>query len=78
MKQELIQAVLLQAQNKKGTSLASCLLSLILTANKKGIHFTPDETDLLLNMIKEGKSEPEQKQIDAMIHFIQQYSKRKD
>lgn len=46
------------------------MLSLIVSANKRGIRFTPEETDLILAIMKEGKSDSEKKQIDHMVDSV--------
>ena len=71
-KLELIKMAAKQTQGKTGKSLASVLLSLIVGANKQGLRFTAAETDLILEILKEGKSEQERKQIDHMVSSVQQ------
>jgi len=46
------------------------MMALITGANKKGIQFTPDEVNLILGILKEGKSAEEQAQIDRTIQMI--------
>ena len=41
------------------------MMALITSANKQGIHFTPDEITLILDIIKEGKTPEEKAQIDS-------------
>ena len=45
------------------------MLALITGANRQGIRFTPDEVSLILDILKEGKSEEEQAQIDRTIRM---------
>ena len=37
---------------------------------KQGIHFTPDEITLILDIIKEGKTPEEKAQIDSTIQMV--------
>ena len=55
VKLELIRTAARQTKGKSGKVLAPVMLSLIVSANKRGIRFTPEETDLILAIMKEGK-----------------------
>ena len=46
------------------------MMALITSANKQGIHFTPDEITLILDIIKEGKTPEEKAQIDGTIQMV--------
>ena len=46
------------------------MMALITSANKQGIHFTPDEITLILDIIKEGKTPEEKAQIDSTIQMV--------
>lgn len=46
------------------------MMTLITNANKQGIRFTPEEIQLVLGIMKEGKSPDEQAQIDRMIQTV--------
>lgn len=46
------------------------MMALITSANKQGIHFTPDEITLILDIIKEGKTPEEKAQIDRTIQMV--------
>lgn len=46
------------------------MMALITSANKQGIHFTPDEITLILDIIKEDKTPEEKAQIDSTIQMI--------
>lgn len=59
-----------QTNGKSGKDLAPILLALITNANKKGIRFTSDEINLILEILKEGKPKEEQAQIDKMITMV--------
>ncbi|WP_346663802.1 hypothetical protein [uncultured Merdimonas sp.] len=51
-------------------------MSLITAAGKKGIRFTPEEMDLILTLIKEGKPKEEQEKIDQMVKMMQGFMRR--
>lgn len=70
-KKELLMKAALQTSGKSGNALAASLMSIITSAHKKGISFTPDEVSLLLKIMKQGKSEEEQHQIDHMVKTVQ-------
>ncbi len=70
VKLELIRSAAKQTEGKTGKALAPVMLSLIVNANKRGIRFTPEETDLILAIMKEGKSDSEKKQIDHMVDSV--------
>ena len=70
IKLELIKTAAHQTAGKSGNSLAPVLMSLITSANRKGIRFTTDEITMILNILKEGKSPQEQQQIDQTIQMV--------
>jgi hypothetical protein len=55
------------------------MMALITGANKKGVRFTPDEIQLIMEIMKEGKSDSEKAQIDKTARMVtammQKYSK---
>ena len=70
IKLELIKPAAHQTAGKSGNSLAPDLMSLITSANRKGIRFTTDEITMILNILKEGKSPQEQMQIDQTVQMV--------
>ena len=50
--------------------MAPVMMSLITTANKKGIQFTSDEISLILKLLKQGKSPAEQQNIDKTVQLV--------
>lgn len=76
IKLELIRTAATQTQGKSGKSLAPIMMALITNANKKGIQFTPDEFSLILSILKEGKTQEEQNQIENMVKMVQGYMKK--
>lgn len=70
IKLELFKTAAHQTAGKSGSSLAPVLMSLITSANRKGIRFSTDEITLILNILKEGKSPQEQMQIDQTVQMV--------
>ena len=70
IKLELIKTAALQTAGKSGNSLAPVLMSLITSANRKGIRFSTNEITMILNILKEGKSPQEQMQIDQTVQMV--------
>lgn len=77
LKLELLKNAAAQTKGKSGRALAPVLLSLIAGANKQGIRFTPEETDLILEILKDGKSDQEKKQIDHMVSSVKHATSHK-
>lgn len=75
-KLELIRAAAKQTEGKSGKAMAPIMMALITSANKKGIQFTPDEVSLIISILKEGKSEKEQAQIEQTIKMVTSYMKK--
>lgn len=71
VKMELIHRAAAQTQGKSGKDMAPIMMALITTANKKGIRFSAEEINLILDILKEGKSKEEQAQIDRTIQMVQ-------
>lgn len=70
MKQELIRTAFERTQGKTGRNLAPVMMTLITQANQKGIRFSEEEMTLILQFLKEGKSNEEQARIDQMVAFV--------
>lgn len=75
-KLELFKIAASQVTGKSGNALAPIMMSLITTANKKGIQFTPDEISLILQVLKQGKSQEEQKNIDKTVQLVTSMMKK--
>ncbi len=69
-KRELIQMAASRTEGKSGKELMPIMMALITGANKKGIQFTSEETELFFEMMKEGKSAEEKAQIDRTIQMV--------
>lgn len=70
LKLELIKTAAEQTSGKSGKAMPPVLMSIITSANKQGIRFSPEEVTLILNILKQGKSEQEQKQIDRTVQMV--------
>ena len=70
VKLELLKRAAEQTKGKSGNALAAVMLSLIVSANKQGIRLSQDEIDLILTILKEGKSETEKQHIDQMVSSV--------
>lgn len=77
IKLELIRNAAKRTEGKSGKSLAPIMMTLITGAQKNGIRFTPEEMSMVISVLKEGKSEEEQEQIENMITMVMAYAKRK-
>lgn len=58
-----------RTSGKSGRDLAPAMLALITSANKQGVHFSPDEVSLILEIFKKGKTKEEQEQIDRTVRM---------
>ena len=76
VKLELITTAAKQTEGKSGKSMAPIMMALITSANKKGIQFTPEEVSLIISILKEGKSQAEQDQIEQTIKMVSSYMKK--
>lgn len=70
VKLELLRCAAKQTEGKSGKSLATVLLSLIVSANKQNIRFSQDEINLILDILKEGKTDAEKAHLDQMISSV--------
>ena len=50
--------------------MATVMMALITSARKHNINFSPEEMSLILEILKDGKSPDEQKQIDNMVSMV--------
>lgn len=76
IKLELIKNAAAQVSGKSGNSMATVMMALITSANKRGIRFSSDEISLILEILKEGKSAQEKSNIDNMVKMISNYMKK--
>ncbi|MEE1314760.1 MAG: hypothetical protein UHS49_03220 [Faecalimonas sp.] len=75
-KRELFKMAATQVEGKSGNAMATVMMSLILNARKKGIHFTPEEMSLILQALKQGKSNAEQQNIDKTVQLVMNMMKK--
>ena len=76
LKKELFRQAASKVSGKQGNSMASVLMTLIISANKQGIQFTSEEISLILAAMKQGKTKQEKQQIDQMVNMVSQMSKK--
>ena len=69
IKLELINTAVHQTTEKSRNSLTLVLMSLITSANRKGILFSSDEIMMILNILKAGKFSQEKLQIDQTVKW---------
>lgn len=77
LKLELIRTAAAQTAGKSGNALAAAMMALISSASKKEIRFTAEETSLILEILKEGRSEEEKRQIDSMVSLVMSQMRRR-
>lgn len=70
LKREVIRAAAKQVQGKSGNQMATVMMALITSARKHNISFSPEEMSLILEILKDGKSPDEKKQIDNMVSMV--------
>lgn len=75
-KLELIRRAAAQTSGKSGKELAPIMMALITSAMKNNIHFSPDEVNLILELLKDGKSTQEKEQIDHTKSYVENMMKR--
>lgn len=77
IKKELILNAAKQTKGKSGKAMAPIMMSLIMNANKQGIKFTSEEMTLILDVLKDGKTDAEKQQIDNTIQMVMNMMKKK-
>lgn len=77
IKMELLHRAASQVAGKSGKDLAPVMMSLITSANRQGIRFSPEEMNLILDILKEGKSPEEQARIDQTLMMVRSFMQRK-
>ncbi|MCI8634813.1 MAG: hypothetical protein HFJ05_04340 [Eubacterium sp.] len=60
------------AQNKSGNAreMSNMIMGAISSAQKKGIQFTPNETDLIIEVLKQNMSPEEQHKADQLLNLM--------
>lgn len=70
VKLELIKAAAAQTKGKSGNSMVTVMMALITSAKRNGVSFSSGEMALILDVLKDGKSEEEKGQIDNMVSMV--------
>lgn len=70
IKLELIKAAAAQTKGKTGNSMVTVMMALITSAKRNGISFSSEEMTLILDVLKDGKSNEEKGQIDNMVSMV--------
>ena len=72
-----LELIKMAAAQKSGKDLAPILFALITNAGKHNIQFSPEEITLILDLLKEGKSDAEKAQIDRTVNMAASMLKKK-
>lgn len=70
VKLELIRLAAAQTSGKQGNQMATTMMALITATRKHGISFTSDEISLIMEVLKDGKSDEEKAKIDQTVNMI--------
>lgn len=76
IKKELFMNAASQVAGKSGNAMAPVMMQLIMKARKKGIQFSPEEMNLILQVLKQGKTPAEQQNIDKTVQMIMNMMKK--
>ena len=65
------------AQNKSGNAkeMSNMILGAMNNAKKEGIQFTPNETDMVIEILKQNMSPEEQRKADQLLHLMRNMRK---
>ena len=75
IKLELIRRAAAQTNGKSGKELAPIMMALITSARRNNISFSPEEINLVLGLLKDGKNSKEQEEIDNTIQMVEKMKK---
>ena len=66
------------SQNKSGNAkeMSNMILSAVNSAKQEGIQFSPDETDLIIEILKQNMSPEEQRKADQLLMLMRNLKKR--
>lgn len=70
VKLELIKLAASQTSGKQGKEMATTMMALITATRKHGISFTQEEISLIMEILKDDKSDEEKRKIDQMVNMI--------
>lgn len=65
------------AQNKSGNAkeMSNMIMGAVNNAKKEGIQFTPNETDLIIEILKQNMSPEEQRKADQILMLMRNFKK---
>ncbi len=65
-------------QNKSGNAkeMSNMILGAANAAKKEGISFTPNETDLIVEILKQNMNPEEQRKADQLLHIMRNLKKK--
>ncbi len=66
-----------QSPSGDAKDMASVLMSAASTAKNNGVEFSPDETDLMVEMLKQNMSPAEQKKADQIMMMMKTMRRRR-
>ncbi|NCB92751.1 MAG: hypothetical protein EOM40_09370 [Clostridia bacterium] len=75
-KMAMLQSMMNQGQGKNQNELVTFLMAAAANSQKKGLQFTSDEMNLIVNVLKEGKSPNEVARIDKMLSLAKMMNKK--
>lgn len=66
------------AQNKSGDAkeMSNMMMGAVNAAKKEGIQFTPNETDLIIEVLKQNMSPEEQRKVDQILLMMRSMKRR--
>ncbi len=76
IKKELFMNAATQVAGKSGNAMATVMMQLIMSARRKKIQFSPEEMNLILQVLKQGKSPAEQRNIDKTVQLVMNMMKK--
>ncbi|MBS6196556.1 MAG: hypothetical protein KH828_13385 [Clostridiales bacterium] len=76
-KMALLQSLLAQGKGKSQNDMMSFLMGAANTSQQKGLQFTPDEMDMIVDVLKMGKPPQEVAKINKMLSLIKMMKMRK-
>lgn len=71
IKLELFRRAAEQTKGKSGKELAPIMMAIITGAQRNHISFSPEEVNLILEILKDGKTAKEKDEIDNMIKMVE-------
>lgn len=65
-------------QNKSGNAkeMSNMIMSAVSSAKKEGIQFSPDETDMIIEILKQNMTPEEQRKADQLLTLMKNLKKK--